>query len=133
MAKTVQLELGGVPRRSSGLFSDHYLSILRNRSDWQSLTDIADPIRVDVKAILDAYVPSSNEAQTEETLIKPVLRALGHTFEVQAHLKTPEGTKTPDYVFYTSLAALNTNKGQRLTDADRGLSLKAAREKNAQK
>ena len=46
-----------------------------------------------------------------------MLRALGHTFEVQAALKTPDGTKKPDYVFYRDLAALNANKNRTLDES----------------
>lgn len=54
----------------------------------------------EITRIFAAYKPNSNEAQTEEGLIKPVLAALGHSYEVQAALKTSDGTKKPDYVFY---------------------------------
>ena len=53
-----------------------------------------------VAAIVQRYTPSANEAQTERDLVRPTLEALGHSFEVQAALKTPLGTKKPDYVFY---------------------------------
>jgi hypothetical protein len=56
------------------------------------------PSRAVIAPIVRAYVPSDNEAQTEEDLIRPVLSALGHTFEVQPALRTPDGTKKPDYV-----------------------------------
>src|SRR5260370_5984128 len=48
--------------------------------------------------------------------MRPVLKALGHTFEVQASLTTPDGTKQPDYIFYRDVDALNAKKGKRLTD-----------------
>jgi hypothetical protein len=60
--------------------------------------------------------PSDNEAHTEEDLIRPILRVLGHTFEVQPALKTLDGTKKPDYVFYRDLAALNANKYRTLDE-----------------
>lgn len=99
------------------LFSDHYLnSTLPQRPGWLELAQTAAPVRESVAALLAAYTPSDNEAQTEEGLIKPVLKALGHNFEVQPALKTPEGTKKPDYVFYRSQMALNANKGKTLTE-----------------
>jgi hypothetical protein len=72
-----------------------------------------------VARILDAYAPSANEAQTEEDLVRPVLRALGHegTFEVQPALETPEGTKRPDYVLYRDAASRDANRDRTLTDA----------------
>jgi hypothetical protein len=48
--------------------------------------------------------------------VRPVLAALGHTFEVQAPLVTPAGTKEPDYVFYRDRAGLDTNTDKTLTD-----------------
>jgi len=69
-----------------------------------------------VAAIVAAYSPSANEAQTESGLIKPVLDALGHTVEVQASLTAPGTAKKPDYVFYHDQAALEANKGKKLTE-----------------
>ncbi len=74
-------------------------------------------LRDTLAALFGAFTPSDNEAQTEDGWIKPVLKALGHTFEVQPALKTPDGTKKPDYVFYRDLNALNANKKKTLTDA----------------
>src|SRR3954454_20998755 len=93
------------------LFSDHYLNVtLPQRAEWKLLAHDAAQALAAIAPIVRAYVPSDNEAQTEEELIRPMLRVLGHTFEVQAALKTPDGTKKPDYVFYRDLATLNTNK-----------------------
>ena len=106
------------PHRNQQLFADYYLNmILPQREDWQQLTAQSAPALQAIQAIYAAYTPSSNEAQTEDGLIKPVLLALGHTFEIQAALKTPDGTKKPDYVFYRDQAARNANKDQTLTDA----------------
>jgi hypothetical protein len=61
--------------------------------------------------------PSDNEAQVEHDLVRPVLTLLVHDFEVQPALKTPDGTKRPDYVFYRSAEARDANKNKTLTDA----------------
>ena len=80
------------------LFSDHYLNVtLPQRPEWKMLAYDAGQALARITPIVRAYVPSDNEAQTEEDLIRPILRALGHTFEVQPALKTPDGTKKPDY------------------------------------
>ena len=106
------------PHRNRQLFSDYYLNaILPQRPDWRMLAPAARPVMAQVAAIVDAYTPRSNEAQTEHELVRPVLKALGHTFEVQAPLATPDGTKKPDYVFYRDQATLLANKGQTLTEA----------------
>jgi hypothetical protein len=69
-----------------------------------------------VSRLFDSFMPSTNEAQTEEDLVRRVLRLLGHDYEVQPALATLDGTKRPDYVFYESESALNANKGRTLDD-----------------
>jgi hypothetical protein len=68
-----------------------------------------------LSAIPYGYVPSDNEAQTERDLVRKVLEALNHTFEVQAGLRTSAGVQFPDYVFYRDLESVNANKGKTLT------------------
>jgi hypothetical protein len=109
--------IGATHHRNSGLFSDHYLNVtLPRREDWQTLAVAARPVLDAVKSIYAAYTPSDNEAQIERDLIRPVLAALGHTFEVQAPLATSDGTKRPDYVFYRDDTALIGAKSKILTD-----------------
>ena len=77
--------------RNSGLFSDHYLNAtLPGRQDWRELASEAGPALQSISEIFAAYTPSNNEAQTEADLVRPVLRALGHDFEVQPTLTTRE-------------------------------------------
>src|SRR2546429_4963430 len=105
------------PQRNQQLFSDHYLnSILPSRPDWQMLATEAEEALSDLQRLFAQYTPSTKEAQVEEDFIKPVLRQLGHTFEVQASLETPNGTKTPDYVFYIDQTSLVDNKSKKLND-----------------
>lgn len=100
------------------LFSDHYLDeTLPQREDWQALTVDATLVMEQLAALFNKYNPSGKEAQAEYRLIRPVLEVLGHTFEVQASLVTPDGTKQPDYIFYRNEETLNANKGLKLTDA----------------
>ncbi len=112
-----QLPLISQSHRNQQLFSDYYLNvILPKRADWQRLAANARPVMAEIAAIFASFTPSSNEAQTENDLVRPVLAALGHTFEVQTPLVTPAGTKKPDYTFYRNQAGLNANKGRVLTD-----------------
>ena len=105
------------PHRNQQLFSDHYLDdILPQRPDWQTLTTEAEPVRAEIAALFAHYRPGDKEAQAEHEFIRPILKALGHTFEVQASLETSQGTKQPDYIFYRDLDALRANKGKRLND-----------------
>lgn len=113
-----QLPLVAPAHNNQQLFSDHYLNnSLPQRGDWQMLAATARPIMAQIASIFAHYTPSNNEAQTERDLVQPVLEALGHTFEVQAALRTPDGTKKPDYIFYRDHAALAVNKNKVLTDA----------------
>lgn len=115
--KIVQLSLTPAPHRNQQLFSDHYLNVLLPaRPDWQILRAEAEPVLRELRQLFATYMPSDKEAQTEEDWIKPVLRSLGHTFEVQPSLETPDGTKTPDYVFYRDQAALLENKGRKINE-----------------
>ncbi|HKV59243.1 MAG TPA: N-6 DNA methylase, partial [Ktedonobacteraceae bacterium] len=105
------------PHHNQQVFSDYYLNeLLPRRQDWQELLAEAEPVRRKLVALFKRYKPGDKEAQVEHDFIRPVLQALGHTFEVQASLATPDGTKQPDYIFYRDAQALNANKGKRLND-----------------
>jgi hypothetical protein len=114
-----QLRLMVPPHRNQQLFSDHYLNvILPEQPGWKMQQSDAGQAMAAVRRIFENYVPSANEAQTERDFVRPVLEALGHTFEVQVSLRTPAGTKQPDYIFYRDLAGLNMNKGKIVSDTD---------------
>lgn len=109
---------GASPHNNQQLFSDYYLdAVLPGLAGWDALAAEASRVRDALAAKFAAYTPSANEAQTEDEWVKPVLTALGHTFEIQAALKTPDGTKKPDYVFYANGAARDAQKNKTLTDA----------------
>ena len=116
---SIQLPLPAGPHhRNQQLFSDYYLdTLLPQRGDWQMLAAAAEAAKAHIKAIFAGFTPSKNEAQTEHELVRPILASLGHTFEVQASLATPQGTKTPDYILYRDISALNANKGVVLDEA----------------
>jgi len=116
-----QLSLHLPAHQNRQLFSDHYLNeILPNQAGWRALASPAKAALAEIAGIFERFVPSENERQTEDNLVVPVLRSLGHTFEVQAPLKTPDGTKVPDYVFYRDDAGLAAHKNQVLTEAVAG-------------
>src|SRR5258708_1291509 len=115
--EVIQLSLAPYPHRNQQLFSDHYLNIILPRGeDWQMVAGKPESVMRDLQRILRDYTPSDKEAQLEDDLVKPILRQLGHTFEVQPSLETPDGTKAPDYVFYRDQAALIANKGKKLNE-----------------
>lgn len=106
------------PHRNRQLFSDYYLDRrLPERPEWQQLLPEAQAALQKITAIFKAYTPSKVEAQTEHDLIQPVLDVLGHVYEVQPALATPDGTKRPDYIFYRDLAARNANKNKTLDES----------------
>ncbi|MGI9061713.1 MAG: Eco57I restriction-modification methylase domain-containing protein [Ktedonobacteraceae bacterium] len=116
--QAIQLTLTHYPHRNQQLFSDHYLNvILPGREDWRMLGIEAEQVLYDLQKIYAGYTPSEKEAQTEDDLVKPVLKRLGHAFEVQASLETPDGTKVPDYIFYRDQHAVVSNKGKKLSEA----------------
>ena len=68
-----QLSLTIPPHRNHGLFADHYLDhVLPARPEWGRLADDAVPVLAEITRIFAAYVPSSDEAQTEHDLINGV-------------------------------------------------------------
>lgn len=50
--------------------------------------------------------------------MRPVLEALGQTFEDQAALHTPKGMRKRDYLSYREHTTLTANKGKTLTEAN---------------
>ncbi|HEX5416798.1 MAG TPA: N-6 DNA methylase, partial [Chloroflexota bacterium] len=114
----LQPALAAPAHNNQRLFSDHYLdATLPGLAAWHELTDEAAPITRQIAGILDAYKPSANEQQTERDLVRPILAALGHTFEVQATLATPHGAKRPDYILYPSQNAVDAHKNLVLDDS----------------
>ena len=117
MADADQLELAVPSHRNQHLFSDHYLNeVLPGRLQWQALHGKAQSVMEEVAGIFERFTPSDNERQTEEDLVLPILKLLGHTFELQPSLKTSEGANTPDYVFYQDEQGVKTHKKKVLTD-----------------
>ncbi|MCX7791233.1 MAG: hypothetical protein N2378_11385 [Chloroflexaceae bacterium] len=106
-------------RHNQQLFADRHLDVTPpQRAARQTRRDEAAPGLARVGAILAAFTPSTNEAQTERELVRPALEALGHSFEIQVPLRTPAGTKKPDDLFYRDRPPLSANKNRPLTNAD---------------
>ncbi|MFN3651307.1 MAG: Eco57I restriction-modification methylase domain-containing protein [Armatimonadota bacterium] len=105
------------PHYNRRLFSDHYLDqVLPRTPEWKLGRDSASALLPQLQALYMAFVPSTNEAQTERELVRPVLELLGHHFEVQPALQTAAGTKRPDYVLYRDEEAIRANKNVVLSD-----------------
>ncbi len=115
-----QLELLAETHRNHFLFSDYYLNHrVHAQSEWRE-ADVRAGFEHIAAVWRDFSPQSDNEAQTELEWIRPVLRALGHTFNVQVSLQTPLGTHTPDYVFFPDQASRLAAKamGGPLTEED---------------
>ena len=91
--------------KNQSLFSDYYLeSLIVEQSQWGHTPEIESDYAA-IKELFNTFTPNAvnrNEAQTEHELIQPLLEQLGHVFEVQPTLQTPQGTKRPDYAFFAS-------------------------------
>jgi len=94
--------------RNQRLFSDYYLQeLVPETSFWEEVKE--DELQKAFDEIKSIYqqqktrLEDLNESQLEERFIRPILRRLGHIYEVNVSLpRTYEGLKHPDYVFYNS-------------------------------
>ena len=89
------------------LFSDYYLSeLVRDDPHWKSTLQSVADLRHRIAEVYERGTPGIEQAaegEVEERLIRPVLRALGHEFEVGPNVRSAEGTKTPDYGFFATV------------------------------
>lgn len=90
---------------NQGLFSTHHLEkvIIEQTSD--ALESTYEQIK-QLYAFIAESADNLNESQTEEQFIRPVLKILGYSFGVQPALSTSQGTKQPDYAFFSGQEAL---------------------------
>lgn len=95
----VQLSLS--PVVSQNLFSQNYLQDrLKEDKTWRDLKEHKGAF-AEIKALYErekGNFGQYNEAQLEDHFIKPILRILGHAFEVQA--ESGRSALTPDYAFF---------------------------------
>lgn len=91
------------PFLNHGLFADHFLKArLPQLQEWREAPGLEEAFR-EIQRLYHAnkaLLAGANEAQTEEHFVKPVLRALGHAYEVQEPIAGID-TK-PDYDFFLS-------------------------------
>ena len=107
----VQLSLIDPYHRNHGLFSNHYLDERVSEDPfWQSLVSQAGPLRQTILAIWRKTSPAqkanTSESGLEDALIRPILKALGHSYSLQRALEVVgKEARTPDYIFFPSEAA----------------------------
>ncbi|MDI9586703.1 MAG: Eco57I restriction-modification methylase domain-containing protein, partial [Acidobacteriota bacterium] len=97
----------GPPHRNQALFSDHFLDDdqrLKAMSQWRDAEGV-DQAFAAIKAVFDSsavhFGDSTNEDQTEDKFIVPVLKILGWEWETEEHIAHCGG-KTPDYALLLS-------------------------------
>lgn len=107
----VELPLGLETYRNTALFSDHFLSERLPEMQWyrrDGRVGRARDAHAAVKAIFDQHRPDETlvdapEAQCEEDIIRPVLRALGHHYLMRTAVDGATGVKNfPDYALFVS-------------------------------
>jgi len=91
--------------RNTGLFADHFLEHrLPELPEWQAADDVAE-VFSRVKMLFEEraaqFTGDTNEAQTENDFIRPVLDILwGHEcYQVQAEIPNADARRVPDYAF----------------------------------
>lgn len=106
----MELPLGLEPYRNTALFSDHYLLERLPASAWFR-PGRKSAARAAMEAIREIYrdvdpernLTKAPEAQCEEELIKPVLKALGYDYLVQPSTSPGGGIKNvPDFALFDS-------------------------------
>ena len=91
---------------NQGLFSTYHLEKIIMEQASDALESTYEQIK-QIYASIAEFANNLNESQTEEQFIRPVLKILGHTFGVQPALSTSQGTKQPDYAFFTDQESLD--------------------------
>ena len=100
---------------SNTLFSQSFLDDgLKETDEYQQinpqlLSHFGQDLRIPYRDFIKAY-QSSNEAQIEDALIRPVLNALGWSYLPQQSI--PVSGKTPDYMLFADNAARSAFTGE---------------------
>ena len=96
---------------NQALFSSYHLKKVITDQTSDELGSTYEQIKQLYVSIAE-FAENLNEPQTEEQFIRPVLKILGHTFEVQPALWTSQGTKQPDYAFFVNQESLERARPQ---------------------
>ena len=97
-----QIELPFGPVHNLRLFSEHFLD--DRLPGWPEFR--ATPVEELFEELRQLWLAersglaTANEAQTEERFVKPVLRALGFAYTVQADVPLASGRRQPDYALF---------------------------------
>lgn len=97
---------------NTGLFSDYFLERrLQEVEGWHTDAGDAADLQTRVRALYEEAKPNlaahANEAQTEQTFIRPLLDTLGFVYDVQTGLPAWGGAERPDYAVFQTQEALH--------------------------
>lgn len=107
MATRDQLRLSVSGRLGRSLFGEHFLTEIA--PDWPEIAQLAPAsLLAELRELWEREretLAGANEAQTEESFIRPVLRTLGFAFSVQGSMSLAGSQFAPDYGLFASDAA----------------------------
>lgn len=81
-------------------FSSYHLEKVLTEETSNSLESIYKKV-IEIYSSIEKFAKNLNESQTQEKFIDPVLKLLGHTYQVEALLTTSIGALRPDYAFFS--------------------------------
>jgi hypothetical protein len=118
------LQILGEPFRTKNLFSRHYLETnFKDPKFNPSWDKVGDESALAFKEIKELWIKKTKilgklkESQLEDEFIRPVLKILGHIWDVQAIIPHAFGTfGTPDYAFFRDEETKNKVKQDKHVD-----------------
>lgn len=110
-----------VPFRTKNIFSTHYLNdLLKQLPEWKQFGNGNKNAFIEIcriKEKKETILENLTEPQLEEEFIRPILRILGHTFDVQKNIPNLQGCPSqPDYAFFKSEEELDSIREKPETD-----------------
>ncbi|MBI3947847.1 MAG: N-6 DNA methylase [Armatimonadetes bacterium] len=104
------------PYTNRGLFADHFLKTrAAHDPEWDSPAGLDEALR-ELRRLYQraapGLTPQTNEAQTEDEFVRPVLNLLwadqapGDCYKVQVTLPNVDGRRQPDFAFFRAAAGL---------------------------
>src|SRR3972149_12076758 len=104
------LALGLNSHNNQGLFADHYLNDparLRDMDEWKNISGLNDAFEQIYRLYNQRaarFNKRTNEAQTENYFIRPILNLLwgANCYQVQVTIPNLDARRQPDYAFFRS-------------------------------
>ncbi len=110
-----------IPFKTKNLFSQHYFKdILIHAPNWKKDEHKDRKTFEEIKKLYlekKKLLGGLNESQLEEDFIRPILKILGHIYDVQPSIRSVSGTfGRPDYAFFANDENKNEIKEDKETD-----------------